>query len=219
MITGISFGRGVFFHDRHVLACAEVKRGIIHVWAEKITLRTIGKLWLRIVFSLPWYYHVMHAALFLYLLFPIFGQVDPLWAVVYLAGFHFVFPRRLKQFHGAEHKVFSYSGEKKLEALDEIRRASIVNSGCSTNYVTYFFTCFLAAFLFLPLEWSVFAGAAGIAAGWIGEKYARRYLSPFHRISAFLQKHVTTQEPDRIHLETAIRSYRLFQHYQEKGVN
>ncbi|NGQ97474.1 DUF1385 domain-containing protein [Brevibacillus sp. SYP-B805] len=227
MITGISFGNGVFFHDRKVIACAEVKKGTIHLWAETITLRTMGKMWWRVVLSLPWYYHLFHLMLALFLLgaldmLPIahipglrwLTAVDPLWAVVYLAGFHFVFPARLKKFHGAEHKVFSYPGVKRLEALEEIRRADIVNSGCSTNLVTCFFLPFLLTVPFAPLSGAVVAGAAGFLAGIAAEGYLRRYLPVIYRISAFLQRYVTTKEPDRLHLETAIRSYRLFEHYR-----
>ncbi|MBO8163245.1 MAG: DUF1385 domain-containing protein [Brevibacillus sp.] len=214
MISGISFGRGVVFHDMEVLACAEVKAGVIHVWAEKITLRTIGKLWLRILFTLPWPYQLVHLAMVLYLLFPVWGKISPWWILVYAIGFHFLFPRRLKMFHGAEHKVFSYRGEKKLEALPSISRADIVNDGCSTNYVTYFFVCFLPAVCILPLGSSVLIGLGGIAAGYLGQRYVRRCVRPLLRLSAFLQRYVTTREPERLHLETAIRSYQLFQHYR-----
>lgn len=211
MIAGISFGRGVFFHNRKVLACAEVKGGVIHLWAEQITFRTLGKMWVRVLFSLPWYYQLFHLALL--------GCIwwcdwNPLWIVIYGVGFHFVFPRQLKQFHGAEHKVFSYPGEKQLESLEEIQQASIVNSGCSTNYVTYFFVGYLLTCWFLPMEFSVGIGLLSMLAGNIGEKYARKLMKPFLVLSGYLQKYVTTKEPERIHLETAIRSYRLFQHYQ-----
>ncbi|UFJ43057.1 DUF1385 domain-containing protein [Brevibacillus humidisoli] len=216
MITGISFGRGVIFHDSRVLACAEVREGVIHVWAEKITLRTIGKLWLRMVFTLPWTYQLFHLSLILYLLYPVWGEISPWWAIVYAFGFHFLFPRRLKMFHGAEHKVFSYGGEKKLEALAAIRQADIVNSGCSTNYVTYFFLCFLPALGFLPLAWSILIGGFGVMAGYLGQKHLRHGMKPLLALSAFLQRHVTTREPERLHLETAIRSYLLFQHYRKR---
>ncbi|MGD8191724.1 DUF1385 domain-containing protein [Brevibacillus ginsengisoli] len=211
MIAGISFGRGVFFHNRKVLACAEVKRGVIHVWAEPITFRTLWKMWMRILFSIPWYYQLFH----LLLLAGIWWyDFNPLWLVVYGAGFHFVFPKQLKQFHGAEHKVFSYSGEKNMEALLEIQQASIVNAGCSTNYVTYFFVSCLLTCWFHSLVLTVGIGILSMLAGMIGEKYARRYMKPLFALSGWLQQYVTTKEPDRIHLETAIRSYRLFQHYQ-----
>jgi len=228
MIMGISFGRGVFFHDRNILACAEVIKGTIYVWAEPISLRTISKMWLRVVFTLPWYYQLFHAFLALLLLKSLgwlhvsvpewFASLSlhPLWAVVYLAGFHFVFPSQLKKFHGAEHKVFSYAGEKRLDTLEQIRQANIVNSGCSTNLVTCFFLPFLVTVPFVPLTWSVAAGAIGLIAGIAGERWLRRYLPFIYRISAFLQRHVTTKEPDRIHLETAIRSFRLFQHCRNR---
>jgi len=228
MIQGISFGRGVFFHDRHVLACAEVKNGTIHLWAETITPMTIFKMWLRVIFSLPWYYNVFHAGLIAYFLltsgvFPAadlpfaLPELDPYWAFVYLAGFHFVFPARLKKFHGAEHKVFSYAGVKKVGAWQEIGKADIVNQGCSTNLVTCFFLLFLLVFPVAPLEISVWAGAAGILIGFLGDRVLRRYLPFIYRLSAMLQRYVTTKEPDRIHLETAIRSYLLFLHQRDQA--
>lgn len=220
MIMGISFGRGVFFHDRNVLACAEVKGGVIHVWAEKITLRTIAKMWVRVFFSLPWYYHLFHLGMLAYLIAAYIDAsiavIDPLWIAVYLAGFHFVFPRQLKQFHGAEHKVFSYSGEKRLEALPEISRADIVNAGCSTNLVVYFFTGFLLAIPFVELEWSVAAGAGATLLAIWGEKYLRRHVPILYKVSAMCQLYLTTKEPNRIHLETAIRSYRMFEHIRNQ---
>ncbi|WP_126427685.1 DUF1385 domain-containing protein [Brevibacillus marinus] len=216
MITGISFGRGVIFHDSNVLACAEVKSGVIHVWAERISLRTIGKLWLRLLFTLPWPYQLFHLGLFLYLLFPVWGAVNPWWVFVYAAGFHFLFPRRLKMFHGAEHKVFSYAGEKNLQALAAIKQADIVNGGCSTNYVTYFFVCFLPAICFLPLPASVLIGGVGVLAGHFAQKHLRRQMKPLLALSALLQRYVTTREPERLHLETAIRSYVLLEHYRRR---
>ncbi|GAA4710460.1 DUF1385 domain-containing protein [Brevibacillus fulvus] len=213
MIMGISFGRGVFFHNREILACAEIKRGVIHVWAEKMTIWTLLKMWHRILFAHPWYYNVFHLLLLLYVSYAVWqghGPVDPTWVLVYMAGFHFVFPKRLKRFHGAEHKVFSYPGEKKLEALAEIQQASIVNEGCSTNMVTCFFLAFLLTIWFLPLDWSIGAGAVAMLAWIAGDKYLRRALPFIFPLSAFLQKHVTTKEPQRMHLETAIRSYQMF---------
>lgn len=218
MVTGISFARGVFFSDWRVLACAEVRGGVIHVWAERFTWRTLGKMWVRILFTLPWYYQVLHALLVAYCFLPVQGPVDPWWAAVYAAGFHFVFPRRLKQFHGAEHKVFSHRGDITLEALGEIARASIVNAGCSTNLVTYYFVPFLAALPFLPLTGAIAAGVCGVVGCLLLEKRRRHWLTPFHRLSAFLQVHVTTREPDRLHLETAVRSWRMFRHVQTYGV-
>jgi uncharacterized protein YqhQ len=221
MIMGISFGRGVFFHDRHVLACAEVKNGVIHLWAENITFRTIAKLWIRVLFSLPWHYHLVHLALLGYVAAAVldsrFAVISPWWIFVYVAGFHFIFPRQQKQFHGAEHKVFSYTGKKSLEAIELIRRADIVNDGCSTNLVVCFFAVFLPVLPFVPLEWAVAAGGAGALAGLLGERFLRRYLPFLYKASAFCQRHFTTREPHRLHLETAIRSYLLFEHMRDKA--
>ncbi|USG63768.1 DUF1385 domain-containing protein [Brevibacillus ruminantium] len=220
MIMGMSFSRGVLFHDRNVLACAEVKNGVIEVWSEKITLRTIGKLWVRVFFSFPWYYQLLHLLMLLYVIasaiFPEIEVLDPWWIAVYAAGFHFVFPRELKKFHGAEHKVFSHMGEKKLEAWEEIARADIVNEGCSTNLVVWFFTGFLLVLPFAPLVYSVGAGFAGILIAMAGDKWLRKYCRLLYRVSRFLQRYSTTREPNRIHLETAIRSYRQFEYLRKK---
>ncbi|GED29687.1 DUF1385 domain-containing protein [Brevibacillus centrosporus] len=220
MIMGMSFSRGVLFHDRNVLACAEVKDGVIHLWAEKITIRTIGKLWLRIFFSFPWYYQLFHFLLAAYVvaafLYPSLEIVDPMWVAVYIGGFHFVFPSVMKKFHGAEHKVFSHYGKKSMGALEEVAQANIVNAGCSTNLVVWFFVGFLLTVLLLPLEWSVAAGIATLLAGMFGERYLRKYCGFAYKLSEFFQKHLTTKEPDRIHLETALRSYILFEHIREK---
>lgn len=218
MMMGISFNRGVFFHDRTYLACAEIKQGVIHVWGEKITLRTIGKMWVRIMFTLPWYYQLFHLLLLGLVLFGAEeAWFNPLWLLVYAAGFHFVFPRQLKKFHGAEHKVFSYAGEKKLESWEAVRAANIVNDGCSTNSVTYFFLFMLVCLPFAGLEWSLIAGASGMVAGFLFDKWLRRYLKPVYRLSGFLQKHITCKEPDRAHLETAIRSYQMLLHIRSRG--
>ncbi|GED66381.1 hypothetical protein BRE01_00830 [Brevibacillus reuszeri] len=219
MIMGMSFGRGVLFHDRNVLACAEVKDGVIHLWAEKITIRTIGKLWYRIFFSFPWYYQLFHLLLAGYVIAtfvnPAWEIISPLWVAVYIGGFHFVFPRMMKKFHGAEHKVFSYHGKKSLSALSDIARADIVNDGCSTNMVVWFFTGFLLSAFFLPMEWSLVCGLAGLFAGMFGDRVLRKYCGFIYKLSGFFQKYFTTKEPDRLHLETAIRSYILFEHIRE----
>jgi hypothetical protein len=216
MIMGISFGRGVLFHDRDVLACAEVKDGVIHVWAEEMTLKTIVKMWYRIFFSFPWYYQLFHLMLACYAVAAVLGAswavINPAWIAIYVAGFHFIFPRRLKKFHGAEHKVFSYRGKKSLEAIEQIARANIVNDGCSTNLVIWFFLGFLLTVFFLPLEWSLVCGAAALLAGMLGDRVLRKYFGFVYKLSAFSQKHFTTKEPDRLHLETAIRSYMQFEH-------
>jgi len=219
MIMGMSFSRGVLFHDRNVLACAEVKGGVIHMWAEKITLRTIGKLWYRIFFSFPWHYQLFHLLLAVYAVAayanPSFALFDPMWIAVYIGGFHFVFPRVMKKFHGAEHKVFSYGGKKSLDAVGEVAKADIVNAGCSTNLVVWFFLGFLLTVLLLPLGWSIACGVAMLLLGMFGERFLRKYCGFAYRLSGFFQKHFTTKEPDRVHLETAIRSYMLFEHIRQ----
>lgn len=217
MLMGISFNRGVFFHDRTYLACAEIKQGVIHVWAEKITLRTIAKMWVRIVFTLPWYYQLFHALLAYLILFAAYEPwFNPWWVPVYAAGFHFVFPRQLKMFHGAEHKVFSYAGEKKPEIWKAIKDANIVNDGCSTNSVTWFFLCFLLCLPFFGLEGSLLAGGGGMAAEFLLNKRLRRFAKPVYRLSGYLQKYVTCKEPERAHLETAIRSYQMLMHVRQR---
>ncbi|MBA4533415.1 DUF1385 domain-containing protein [Brevibacillus halotolerans] len=216
MIAGISFGNGVFYHNKNVIACAEVKNGVIHTWAEKMGMRTLCKMWWRIVSSLPWYYHILHLLMLLYVFFPVLGEFDPLWLVVYGAGFHFIFPKRLKQFHGAEHKVFSYYGEVKPENWEKIQQASIINRGCSTNMVTFFFVFFLPTICFFQLWIAIVIGLVGIGICNLLSKYALRLIEPLYRVSGFLQYYLTTKEPERIHMDTAIRSYALFIYFRNR---
>ncbi|WP_232699313.1 DUF1385 domain-containing protein [Brevibacillus daliensis] len=212
MISGISFGKGVIFHNKKVIACAEIKKGVIHTWSEEIGVGTLPKIWWRVSMSLPWYYNLFHIFLVYMFFFANLDGVNPLWFFVYLAGFHFVFPAQLKKFHGAEHKVFSYGRDVTAQDWEKVKRASIVNRGCSTNVVTFFFVFFFIALLFISLFKAIIIGVIGIGVCNIAAKYEPRLIEPFFRLSASLQRKVTTKEPDRSHLETAIRSYALFQY-------
>lgn len=216
MIAGLSFAKGVMFHDTRHLACAEVKGGVIHTWAERITVRTVGKIWLRIFFSLPWGYQLFHLVLALNLFFHWVPDVTVWWVSVYAVGFHFVFPRSLKQFHGAEHKVFSHRGVTGVHQWEAVKKASIVNKGCSTKYVMFFFLVFLPAVFLVPLPWAIGAGAVGMGAGVLLERTVPKAMRPFYSLSGWLQRRITTREPERIHLETAIRSYVLLQHVRKR---
>ncbi|XOS94243.1 hypothetical protein ACLMAB_13590 [Brevibacillus laterosporus] len=45
-------------------------------------------------------------------------------------------------------------------------------------------------------------------------KYTPRLMEPLYRVSGCLQYYVTTKEPERLHMDTAIRSYALFIYFR-----
>jgi uncharacterized protein (TIGR00106 family) len=134
-------------------------------------------------------------------------------------GTHFWFPRQLRKYHGAEHKVFSDNGVIRRGRLFQIRKADITNRYCSTNVVVIYFL-------------SVFLGTVGLLAftgqfGWSLEiaSYASLAMVPVVQrlikvkglgvvkrvilaISYWLQIHVTTKEPEHAHMVASIESYR-----------
>ncbi|MEW9669137.1 DUF1385 domain-containing protein [Ammoniphilus sp. 3BR4] len=127
------------------------------------------------------------------------------WILLAAFGYHFIFPYPLKQYHGAEHKVFSHQGPKTYRSLSEIRSCSIVNRHCSTNGVVIFYLLFLLSFF--PL-----GGNAAALIGLAGVMIIPRWLKPldqklFFPISAYLQRTVTTIEPDEKQLKVALLSY------------
>jgi uncharacterized protein YqhQ len=200
MIQGLSYRHGIFFF--------RVGEGIAHATCKDGVVKTrffpwgwagIRFLASRVLFTLPWYFWAL-AALILLLRLPLYGLV------LLGLGYHFLFPKTLRQFHGAEHKVFSYQGSVELCNLRDIADADIVNRGCSTNSVTLFFLVFLPLAPFLGGWWAL--AAAGLAVRLI-PRYARPLEERvFFPISAWLQRRVTTATPDDEHLRTAILAYK-----------
>lgn len=200
MIQGLSYRHGIFFF--------RIGEGIAHATYRDGAVKTrflpwnwagIGYIASRVLFTLPWYMWALAALIFLLRL--------PLYLLFLLgAGYHFLFPRSLRQYHGAEHKVFSYRGAVDLYNLREIADADIVNRGCSTNSVSQLFLVFLLLAPFVGGWWAL--GAAGLCMALVprlARPFETRVLFP---ISAWLQRRVTTAAPSEEHLRTAILAYR-----------
>ncbi|MCM2677786.1 MTH1187 family thiamine-binding protein [Shouchella plakortidis] len=141
----------------------------------------------------------------------------PFYSLLYLAfGMHFLFPKKLRKYHGAEHKVFSSKGLITRVRLRKIQQASIVNRGCSTNVIVVYFSSVLLGSILLVLARLDVATALAISSYGaivpacfterLNKHWLKRYILP---VSAFLQRYVTTSEPERMHLLAAITSYGL----------
>ncbi|MBP1933773.1 hypothetical protein J2Z37_003786 [Ammoniphilus resinae] len=157
----------------------------------------------RIIVTVPWYLIVGILGLIIWII----RQPDYPFYLLPLAtfGYHFFFPYPLRQFHGAEHKMFSHQGEKSLETLHDIAESDIVNYHCSTNSVVTFYLLF-----FLGL--GPFGGNLAAILGLIGVVVIPRWLKGLQRhvifpISKIIQRQITTVEPDLKHLKTALFSY------------
>jgi hypothetical protein len=204
MIRGMSYPKGIFYMDDEYIAHGTRDReGNIKVHLHPFDFSGLLFFAKNIILSFPWYFLVGTLGLFIW----VFRQPEyPVYLLVLaLFGYHFLFPYPLKQFHGAEHKIFSHQGPKTLEALTDISAASIINRHCSTNHVVIFYMLFLLGYF--PLGGN---GAALLAL--IGVYVIPRWLRPiderfFFPISAFLQERWTTARPDNSHVLVGLLCY------------
>ncbi len=144
----------------------------------------------------------------------------PYYALFYcLFGTHFIFPTQLKKYHGAEHKVFSHKGLISRGRLKLIEKAAITNRNCSTNSVVVYFLSVIimtVCFWLVFNEWNqslMFASYTSVIVVPVVIRLMRikAFLlvrKPILAISYWLQKYVTTTDPERIHLVASIQSYR-----------
>lgn len=215
MIRGMSYNKGVFFMNKKGISHATYKNGQIETFYEKLSLKAFLFMFWRLILSTPWYLYCM-----LFLLFLIISWHDlhldqiftwqmpsvPLYTVILIVfGYHFYFPKQLKKYHGAEHKVFSYKGRRHIAHLRQIQQASIVNRYCSTNAVVLFFFFFIVSFPFLGGWIATIIGLIGM--GLVPRFWKWGDLHIFFPISSYLQKKFTTAEPEEQHLRVAILSY------------
>ncbi len=212
------------------VSCSYEQGGKIRTWVKPITpgsMLQIGKI---VYSSMPVWFHTVLVAVILLTVFPdlyewwtgtilLWGGLPITSVLVFAAGTHFWFPRELKKYHGAEHKVFSYRGKVSTINQRHIGDAKITNRHCSTNaIVLYFFTFFmmLVVMLVIGSTFDVAFDTAALTAIFTmplttymlnrtKETSIHRF---FIRISYALQLYVTTAKPNDKHLKTAIRSYR-----------
>lgn len=204
MIRGMSYPKGIFYMDKDHIAHATIDRNG-EIQTKVLPYDASGLVFFikQTAFTIPLYFLIGMMALVLWV-----GWQPGLpfyWILLAAFGYHFIFPYPLKQYHGAEHKVFSHQGPKSYRSLKAIRSCTIVNRYCSTNSVVIFYILFLLGFLPLGGNGAALLGLAGV---WI----IPRWLKPldeklFFPISAYLQRKVTTIEPDEKQLKVALLSY------------
>lgn len=204
MIRGMSYPKGIFYMDKDHIAHATMdKRGKIQTKLMPFDYSGLVFFMKQTLLTIPFYFLIGMIALVFWVGFqPGFPFY---WILIAAFGYHFVFPYPLKQYHGAEHKVFSHQGKKSYRSLSEIRKCTIVNRHCSTNAVVTFMLLFLLACL--PFGPNI---AAGISL--VGVWAIPRWLKPIDEkvifpLSAILQKKITTVEPTDQQLKVALLSY------------
>lgn len=215
MIRGMSYKNGIFFINQKGMAHATLTNGKVVTCFQPISPQAFLFLFQRLMVSFPAYLLILVLILSIFILRPniifahsMFNALPevPLYSMVLLLfAYHLIFPKQLKKYHGAEHKVFSYKGRKHLSRIKQIAAANIVNRNCSTNAVVLFFIFFLISFPLL-------GGWLSILIGWFAMLIIPRFWKwgdthIFFPLSAFLQKKITTAEPEQEHLRVAILSY------------
>lgn len=186
----------------------------------------VGKL---VYLSMPLWFHLFLAGWILLTIYPLllrlFG-VDgvtglPMFTLIYFfLGTHFWFPTELKKFHGAEHKVFSFRGMVSVRNRAEINQAEITNRYCSTNAIMVYFlllifiTLGVCLFTTVPfigsLQLATYSSLLALPGGvyWLNRTKSTKAHRLLLSLSYWLQRRVTTLEPDDHHVKTAIRAYR-----------
>lgn len=228
MIKGVSYENGIFFIGKRHISCAYNDNGIIRDWIKPLNHHSMVQVAKQVTFSMPLWFKVLTIIYFTLIFFPkllsIFG-VYFLWNGLpfyfffyYMFGTHFIFPKSLRKYHGAEHKVFSYRGLKTMANKQEIKEAEITNRYCSTNLVVIYFGMVILCTIILsfssPLakavQWASYGSllltpTINYMLNWKGIKLLKFIVL---KLSYFLQKNVTTTDPEEFHINTAIRSYR-----------
>nr|WP_273841183.1 MTH1187 family thiamine-binding protein [Halalkalibacter alkalisediminis] len=227
-IRGLSYQNGIFYIGKEHVACAFHEKGKLKSWVEPINSRTLFTMMKQIMVSMPLWFKLL-TLLYVGFIFvpkiiaiwqPTVWNGIPLYAIFYLIfGTHFLFPKQLKKYHGAEHKVFSDRGLIGRARLFQIKQASITNRYCSTNAVVIYFMSVIVGSILLfavtkqvstSLEIASYSGLiiVPMVQKLMEVKQFRLLRRVILKISYWLQVHVTTTEPDRIHLIASIESYR-----------
>lgn len=223
-IRGMSYQKGIFFVGERTVSCAYEKNGQICESLRPLNILTVLSIVPTVFVRMPIVFQLFSYVYFALIFIPKLSFVSLSWdglpyyfILYYIFGTHFMFPRELRKYHGAEHKVFSDRGMKKKSRIHFIKKAKITNRYCSTNIVVIYFIAVITlcvvllvifpfakalmlasytALLFVPLvNWHINTHKAP----WI-----RRFVLT---ISYWLQEKWTTSEPDEKHLLVAITAY------------
>lgn len=216
-IRGLSYQRGVFFFGASFISRAYVdNEGEIHAELLPLSLRSYSRVAAVVTGAMPAWYKLTAAA---WLIAAIF-QLLPLYSfLLFVMGTHFIFPQQLKKFHGAEHKVFSFTGVPGKSSWRRVRRAAITNRHCSTNIVFIYFVLFLV--MASPVYIASSPGNVFIAVSayislpmaLVAEEVLQRHFAgsrnTWLKPSYWLQRNVTCSVPEKVHIQTAIAAFRM----------
>ncbi|SDY54642.1 uncharacterized protein, MTH1187 family [Evansella caseinilytica] len=229
MVKGMSFNKGIMFLGKKYIACTYENKGTIKTWIKPVNTGSMLKAVKLVIFSMPLWFQLFFAGWLGAILVPkmlmnagvlAWGGLPPFTIIYFFFGTHFWFPGEMRKYHGAEHKVFSYKGIISISNQQGIKRAEITNRYCSTNGIFVYFLLLLLLWALVsfatPFTWldSLETATYTAAVVWPAAVYwlHRTKTTALHRLilacSYWLQRHVTTAEPEDHHLRVAIRSYR-----------
>lgn len=222
-IRGLSYQRGIFFIGKNHVACGYHEENRLKSWVKPLNSKTLFLMMKQMIVSMPIWFKLLVFIIFLLIFIPKWLVTSweglPYYTIFYVMfGTHFIFPKELKKYHGAEHKVFSERGIIKRSRLYWIKKAAITNRYCSTNVVIIYFlsviTITVVALLlgFGEKSLSVASYSSLLAIPIVttlmevkGFQWLKKLILS---ISYFFQIHVTTTEPERKHLLASIDAYR-----------
>ncbi|PYZ94314.1 hypothetical protein CR194_01920 [Salipaludibacillus keqinensis] len=229
MVKGLSFQKGVMFLGRKHIACSYHEDGRMKTWLKPITPKTMVMAGKLVFLSMPLWFHLFLIGWLLLIIVPyffLFAGIEgfsglPIFSIIYFFfGTHFWFPKELKKYHGAEHKVFSYKGLISARNRTAIKEADITNRYCSTNAVmVYFLLLILTTFMFFSfidrpfvylLERATYISLVlwPVTVFWLNRMKPTKVHKVLLNLSYWLQRHITTSEPEELHMKIAIRSFR-----------
>ncbi len=210
------------------IACAYNDQGKVVEWVKPIDSRSLLQASKQVIFAMPSWFKLVSVIYFAVIFLPkllLISGANLAWSGLpyyflfyYIFGTHFIFPKELRKYHGAEHKVFSFQGVKAMYRAREIKKAKITNRYCSTNLVVVYFSMVICltiiGIFFVPFTDALSLASyssilfAPIINGALNHKLLRFIRLYVLRVSYFLQERITTTEPDDFHIRTAIRAYR-----------
>lgn len=216
-IRGLSYQDGVFFFGASFISRAYVSNeGEIHAELLPLSLRSYLRVAAVVTGAMPVWYKVTAAA---WLIAAIF-QLLPLYSfLLFVMGTHFIFPQQLKKFHGAEHKVFSFTGVPVKRSWKKVARASITNHHCSTNVVFIYFVLFLlmaSPVYIVSSPGNVFIAVSAyisLPMAFLAEEALQRHFAgsrnTWLKPSYWLQRNITCSVPEKVHVQTAITAFQV----------
>ncbi|MFB4164766.1 MTH1187 family thiamine-binding protein [Alteribacillus sp. JSM 102045] len=226
-MKGLSYQNGVLFFGSKYIGWASVKNNKPVSEVLPFNSASMLKIALNVFKAMPaWYKTIFFIWAAAVLVPPVFHSYEvtafpelPFYTFIYfLLGTHFIFPKQLKMFHGAEHKVFSFKGVKKRRNIYRIKKANITNRYCSTNIVVMYFLTVLIFTPFFYLWYSIEQAAAIVSYSAvvfvpilhriIQRKKMSIFRKPILGVSYAVQRRITCSHPERIHLLTAVEAYR-----------